>query len=155
MKNTTLLLTLFLFVSFSSFAQRFYLGDRLNAATHDFKLIGISSSTGVSAYKFLGLKTEPYLYGRKIGDIIVGIKNGIIVTTIYNLIPEAGDVGVPKSTLDLVQQSLPFPLAYRDGLYGATIDDVSITLSRTTNEMTFKKDRIMYYSSIRNSILRN
>ncbi|HQX04553.1 MAG TPA: hypothetical protein PKZ44_10600 [Flavobacterium sp.] len=154
MKNITLLLTLFLFVSFSSFAQRFYLGDRLNAATHDFKLMGISSSTGVSAYQFIGLKTEPYLYGRKIGDIIVGIKNGIIVTTVYSLIPEKGDIGVPKSTLDLFQSAISQQLIYRNGIYGANIDNINVTLSRSTNEMTFNKDRIMFFTSYKNSLLK-
>ena len=95
-----------------------------------------------------------YFFNRRIGEIIVGIKNGVIVTTIYNLIPENGDVGVPQSTLDLVQATIPFPLAYRNGLYGANIDDTSITLSRSNNELTFHKDRIMFFTSVKNSLLR-
>lgn len=50
-------------------------------------------------------------------------------TTIYNLIPEKGDVGVPQSTLDLVQSSIPFPLAERNGMYGANIDITTIAIS--------------------------
>jgi hypothetical protein len=142
-------------VSISSFSQKFFLGDRLTPKATQFKLLGISSATGVHTYKYIGAITNNYYYNRKIGEIIVGIKNEIIVTTIYNLIPEAGDIGVPQSTLDLVQIAIPFPLAYRNGLYGANIDNTSITLSRSNNELTFYKDRIMFFTSVKNSLLRN
>lgn len=79
----------------------------------------------------------------------------MIVTTIYNLIPESTDVDVPQSTLDLVNVALPFPLAKRDGLYGANIDNMTITISRSKNQLTFFKDRIMMFTSVKNSILKN
>ena len=141
-------------VSVSSFSQKFFLGDRLTPNANQFKLLGISSATSVHTYKYIGAITNTYYYNRKIGEIIVGFKNGIIVTTIYNLIPEPGDEGVPQSTLDLVQSAIPFPLAYRNGLYGANIDNTSITLSRSNNELTFHKDRIMFFTSVKNSLLR-
>lgn len=155
MKSKTIILALFLLVTVSSFSQKYYLGDRLIPKSTQFKLLGISSATGVSTYKYIGAITDTYFYNRRVGEIIVGFKKGIVVTTIYNLIPEKGDVGVPQSTLDLVQSSIPFPLAYRNGLYGANIDNTSITLSRSNNELTFHKDRIMFFTSVKNSFLRN
>lgn len=154
MKTKTILLALFLLVSVYSFSQKFYLGDRLTPKSTHFKLLGISSATGVSAYKYIGAITDKYFFNRRVGEIIVGFKNGVVVTTIYNLIPENGDVSVPKSTLDLVQSAIPFPMAYVNGVYGANIDNMSISLSRTTNDITFNKDRIMYYTSLKNSLLR-
>jgi hypothetical protein len=154
MKNKTIILVLFLLVSVHSFSQKFYLGDRLTPKSTQFKLLGISSATGVHTYKYIGTITDTYFYNRRVGEIIVGFKKGIVVTTIYNLIPEKGDVGVPQSTLDLVQSSIPFPLAYRNGLYGANIDNTSITLSRSNNQLTFHKDRIMFFISVRNSLLK-
>lgn len=155
MKSKTIIIALLLLASVHSFSQKFYLGDRLTPVANEFKLLGKSSSTGVSTYKYIGAITDTYYYNRRIGEIIVGIKRGIVVTTIYNLIPEPGDIGVPKSTLDLVQSALPFPLAYVNGLYGANIDNTSFTLSRSRNEITFYKDRIMFFTSVRSSLLRN
>jgi len=154
MKTNLLTLALFMMFSVHSFSQKFYLGDRLTPKSSQFQLLGISSSTGVHTYKYIGTITDSYFYNRKVGEIIVGLKKGIIVTTIYNLIPEKGDVGVPQSTLDLVQSALPFSLTYRNGVYGANIDNMSISLSRTTNAITFNKDRIMFMTSVKNSLLR-
>ena len=154
MKSKTIILALLLLVSAHSFSQKFYLGDRLTPKLTQFKLLGISSATGVSTYKYIGAITDTYFYNRRVGEIIVGFKQGIVVTTIYNLIPEKGDVGVPQSILDLVQNGLPYPLVYRNGLYGANIDNTSITLSRSNNELTFHKDRIMFFTSVKNSLLR-
>ena len=154
MKNKAIILLAFLLISVSAFSQKFILGDQLSPNSTKFKLVGISSATGVSNYKYIGPKLDTYFFDRKIGDILVGIKNGIIVTTIYFLIPENGEIGIPKSTLDLIQNSLPFPLAEIDGIYGANIDNISITLSRTNNEMTFHKDRIMFMTTVRYSLLR-
>lgn len=153
MKSKIIIIVLLLLVSVHSFSQKFYLGDRLNPKATKFKLLGISSATGVHTYKYIGAITDKYFFNRRVGEIIVGFKNGIIVTTIYNLIPENGDEGVPQSTLDLVQSSIPFPLAYRNGVYGANIDNTSITLSRSNNELTFHKDRIMFFTSLKNSLL--
>jgi hypothetical protein len=154
MKSKTIILALLLLVSVHSFSQKFYLGDRLTPKATKFKLLGISSATGVHTYKYIGAITDTYFYNRRVGEIIVGFKNGTIVTTIYNLIPEREDIGVPQSTIDLVQSGLPYPLAYRNGLYGVNIDNTSITLSRSNNELTFHKDRIMFFTSVKNSLLR-
>ena len=154
MKTKSIILALLLLVSVTSFSQKFFLGDRLTPKATQFKLLGISSATGVHTYKYIGAITDTYFYDRRVGEIIVGFKNGIIVTTIYNLIPKKGDVGVPQSTLDLIQSAVPFPLAYINGVYGANIDNMSISLSRSTNAITFYKDRIMFMTSVKNSLLR-
>lgn len=155
MKSKTIILALFLLISVHSFSQKFYLGDRLTPKATQFKLLGISSATGVRTYKYIGVITDKYFFNRKVGDIIVGFKNGIIVTTIYNLIPDMGDVGVPQTIVDLAQSGLPYPLAERNGMYGANIDNMSISLSRSINELTFHKDRIIFFTSVKNSFLRN
>jgi len=151
--NKSILIISLLIFSLSSFGQKYYLGDDLTPTTDKFKLIGISSQTNVYSYQYIGAFTDKYFYGRQIGDIIVGIKNGKIVTTIYNLIPEKSDVGVPSDIIELIQKTLPFPLAYRNGIYGVNIDNTSISISRTNNAMTFNKDRIMFLTTVKQSIL--
>jgi hypothetical protein len=155
MKEKNIFLILICFISISSFSQKFSIGDKLTPNSSEFKLLGISSATSVATYKYIGIIKDKYFFNRQVGDIIVGFKNGILVTTIYNLIPESGDIGVPKSLLDLVQQGLPFPLAYRNGVWGVNIDNESISISRTKNTLTFNKDRIMFFSSVKSSILSN
>lgn len=155
MKAITIILSLFWLISIKSYSQRFYLGDQLSPNSTEFKFLGTSSSTGVSTYHYLGVITEQYYFGRKIDDIVVGTKNGIIVTTIYNVIPEPGDVGVPKSIIDLIQRNLPFPLAYVNGIYGVNIDNTSISVRRSNNLMTLHKDRIMFMNSVKQSVLEN
>ena len=142
-----------LFTSFVN-AQRYDLGDSFYANSREFKLIGISSATGVKTYKYIRQITD-YMFGRKIGDIIIGEKYGRVVTTVYNLIPLKGDVGVPQSIVNLIQSALPFPLAIVGDAYGVNIDNESISLSRSKNAMTFYKDRIMYFSSVKKSLLNN
>lgn len=154
MKTKAIILVLVLFVTTRSFSQRFDLGEQLSPNSTEYKFLGTSSSTGVSTYQYIGAFTDKYFFGRKIGDIIIGIKNGIIVTTIYDIIPEPGDVGVPKSIIDLIESNLPFPLANVNGVYGVNIDNTTISLSRSNNVLTFHKDRIMILTSVKNSLLR-
>jgi hypothetical protein len=155
MKKKYLILILISFISSSSFSQKFSIGDKLSPNSSEFKLLGISSATSVATYKYIGIITDRYFFNRQVGDIIVGFKNGIVVTTIYNLIPESADIGVPKSLIQLVQESLPFPLANRNGIWGVNIDNESISISRTKSALTFNKDRIMFMSSVKHSILTN
>jgi hypothetical protein len=117
--------------------------------------LGISTQSKLATYKYIGPITDKYFYNRKVGEIIVGVKNNIIVTTIYNLIPENKDIGVPISTLDLIESVLTFPLTYKNGIYAVSIDNVNISISRTKNQLTFYNDRIMIFTSVKNSILKN
>jgi len=138
----------------SNSSSKFYLGEELLPDPQNFRLLGISSQTNVSTYKYTGVISDKYFYGRKIDDIIVGIKNGKIATTIYNLIPEDDDIDVPDAIIELINKTLPFPLANKNNIYGVNIDNTSISVSRTNNAMTFYKDRIMILTSIKQSILR-
>lgn len=153
MKKIFQLLVILLFiVPTESYSQKFYLGNYLEPTPNEFELIGISSRTGVSTYKF---KKEIYdtFFNRKIGDIIIGIRDGIIVTTVYNLIPNSYDRGVPKDILNQVQENLPFPLGEINGTYGVNIDNESVSIARVSNEMTFYRDRIMFINTVKQSIL--
>ena len=99
-----------IFSSYSLFSQRFDLGGSLNPKQPDFEYLGTSSATGVSTYKYKKPKTEKF-FNRNIGDIIVGVRSGKIVTTIYNLIPNNGDIGVPTDIISPLQANLPYLLA--------------------------------------------
>ena len=155
MKNNILLTLLFCLFSFIGYSQKFYIGDKIYPTANKFKLLGISSQTKFSSYKYIGPITDKYHYNRKVGEIIVGVKDNCIVTTIYNLIPDPKDIGVPTSILDLMERTLDFPLTYLDGMYAVSIDNVNISISRSKNQLTFNNDRIMIYTSVKNSILKN
>ena len=135
-------------------AQRFDLGDKIEIDKTRFQLIGISSETNVHSYKYIGV-IKGKMFERRIGDIIVGVKDGRVATTVYNLIPLRQDVGVPKSLIAAVQRAFPYPLGYKNGIYGANIDNETFSFSRTSSVLTFNKDRIMYYSSVKSSLLKN
>lgn len=153
MCNKTLtFIILFFGVGLNSYSQNYGLGESLNPIPSEFELLGISSKTGVATYRYKKHVSARF-YGRQLGDIIVGVKDGHVAQTIYLMIPESGDIGVPKEILNLIQAVLPFPLAYVNGIYGVNIDNYSITISRSNNALTFNKDRIMYFSSIKQSLL--
>ncbi len=143
---------LFLTISFSVNAQKFYIGNYLTPTENEFELIGISSNTGIATYKYKKSIYDSF-FGRQIGDIIVGIRDGYITTTIYNLIPKSNDVGVPKDIIKQLNKNLPYPFKEIDGVYGLNIDNESISVARDRNELTFGKDRIMFMTSIKQSIL--
>jgi len=149
---TQLFFFFLLFFVKTGYCQNYSLGESLYPSKSEFELIGISSKTGVSAYRYKKHVSAKF-YGRQLGDIIVGVKDGHIAQTIYLMIPESGDIGVPKEIINLVQSVLPFPLAYINNRYAVNIDNYTISLSRTNNAITFNKDRIMYVSSIKQSIL--
>jgi len=144
----------FFCIIFKSNAQKFYLGNYLMPTNNEFELLGISSETGVVTYKY---KKEIYdtFFDREIGDIIVGIKNGIITTTIYNLIPKQTDLGLPKELFNKIQSAFPYPFKEVDGIYGLKIDNEIISFGRVRNSLTFGKDRIMFMSSIKQSLLKD
>lgn len=150
--KTHLIILVILLCSFGLSAQRFDLGSYLNPTPNDFELIGISSKTGVSTYKY---KKEIYerFFNRKIGDIIVGVRDGMIVSTIYNLIPNKDDIDVPKDILKLIEANFPYPFKEVDGVYGLNIDNETISITRVRNALTFNQDRIMFLNSVRQSIL--
>lgn len=150
----TLLTILLLTYCSEVYSQKFYLGNYLEPTPNEFELLGISTRTGVSTYKF---KKEIYdtFFERKIGDIIVGVRDGVIVTTIYNLIPKPSDNGVPNDILESLKKNFPYPFKEINGVYGLNIDNESISVSRVSNALTLQKDRIMFMTSVKQSILEN
>jgi len=153
MKALLIFLVLCIFSSVVT-AQKFYLGNYLEPTSNEFELLGVSSRTGVHTYKY---KKEIYdtFFERKIGDIIVGIRDGIIVTTVYNLIPKSTDKGIPNDILKMLEENFPYPFKEVNGVYGLNIDNESISVSRVSNSLTFDRDRIMFMTSVKQSILEN
>jgi hypothetical protein len=135
-------------------AQKFYLGNYLEPTSNEFELLGISSKTGVHTYKYKKVIYDTF-FERKIGDIIVGIRDGIIVTTVYNLIPKTTDKGVPSDIIKMLEKKFPYPFKEVNGAYGLNIDNESISIARVSNSLTFGKDRIMFMNSVKQSILEN
>ena len=93
------------------------------------------------------------MFERKISDIIVGVKEGHIASTIYNLVPLPNDVGVPSSIIDLIQTNSPYPMKNVNGTWGMNIDNNTISFMRANNAITFGKDMIIFNSSIKYSLL--
>ncbi len=151
--NKRLLICCFLIIlSSCAFSQKFYLGEAITISLSEFKLLGISSKTGVANYRY----TKPIydkMFEREIGDIIIGVKDGHIASTIYNLVPLPNDTGVPNSIIDLIQANLPYPMKNINGTWGINIDNNTISFMRANNAITFGKDRIVFNSSVRYSIL--
>jgi hypothetical protein len=135
-----------------SIAQKIFLGESISINSSEFKLLGISSKTGVANYRY----TKPIydkMFEREIGDIIIGVKDGHVASTIYNLVPLPNDVGVPKSIIDLIQANLPYPMKNINGTWGINIDNNTMSFMRANNAITFGKDRIIFNSSVRYSLL--
>lgn len=152
MKKGLLLCCFLTILNSCAFSQKFYLGEAITIKTSDFKLLGISSKTGVANYRY----TKPIydkMFEREIGDIIIGVKDGHIASTIYNLVPLPKDMGVPNSIIDLIQANLPYPMKNINGTWGVNIDNNTISFMRANNAITFGKDRIVFNSSVRYSIL--
>ena len=133
-------------------AQKYYLGDPIVISSNEFKLVGISSKTGVSNYRYIKPIYDK-MFEREIGDIIVGVKEGHIASTIYNLVPLPNDIGVPSSIIDLIQANSPYPMKNINGVWGMNIDKNTISFMRANNAITFGKDRIIFNSSVRYSLL--
>lgn len=147
-----LLCVFLLTLSLSSMSQKYYLGDPISLNTSEFRLLGISSKTGVANYRYTKLIYDK-MFEREIGDIIIGVKDGHIASTIYNLVPLPNDVGVPNSIIDLIQANLPYPMKNINGTWGINIDNNTMSFMRINNAITFGKDRIVFNSSVRFSLL--
>jgi hypothetical protein len=147
-KIKPIMLAVFLLISIKSFSQWYYIGKTFDPGTGKFELIAVSEESGILAYKYIGPQINEKMFNRKIGDIVMGVKSGIITIVFYNLIPEKGDIGVPESTLELVQRDLPYPLINTNGNYEVSINHATIQLFRANNPITFKKDRIIFLTKL-------
>ena len=154
MKNKILIL-LIICLGFQKLnAQKYYLGESISINSSEFKLVGNSSKTGVSNYRYVK-PIHDKMFEREIGDIIIGVKDGHVASTIYNLVPLPNDVGVPNSIIDLIQANLPYPMKNINGSWGINIDNNTISFMRANNAITFGKDRIVFNSSVKYSLLIN
>jgi hypothetical protein len=154
MLNKLLVILAFCFGVTNIDAQKYYLGESIEIKSNEFKLIGISSKTGVSNYRYIKPIFDK-MFEREIGDIIIGVKDGHIASTIYNLVPLPNDLGVPNSIIDLIQANLPYPMKNINGTWGINIDNNTISFMRANNAITFGKDRIVFNSSVKYSLLIN
>jgi len=152
MKNKIVFLLVCLLIFASTKAQKFYLGDAITIKPSEFKLVGISSKTGVYNYRYTK-KVNEKMFDREIGDIIIGVKDGHIAATVYNLVPLFDDYGVPNSIIDLINANLPYPLKNIDGEWGISLEKNIIVLKRANNAITFGKDMIIFNSSVKYSLL--
>jgi len=154
MQSKLILIILFCISLTKTDAQKYFLGEPIQINSNEFKLIGISSKTGVRNYRYTKQVNEK-MFEREIGDIIVGVKDGHIASTVYNLVPLPNDVGVPISIIDLIQANLPFPMKNINGTWGCIIDNNSISFRRSRDALTFGKDMISFLSTVKYSILTN
>lgn len=149
MKPKHIIICAFLLIFINSFSQKFSLGEKLLPTSSKFKLLGISSETLVETYQYIGTMTDIYFYNRRIGEILICLKNGMIVNTIYNLIPEEEDVDVPQSLINLVQQSSPIQLVNKNKIWAVRVNNETISIGRANNALTLNKDRILFMSSLK------
>lgn len=154
MQKKPLFIIIILISILKSDAQKYYLGEPITVSSIEFKLLGISSNTGVANYRYIK-PIDDKMFERVICDIIVGVKDGHIASTIYNLMPLTTDVGVPSSIIDQVQANLPYPMKNVNGTWGVNIDNNTISFTKANNAITFGKDRIVFNSSVKYSLLLN
>jgi len=130
------------------------LGDRIIPSISQFKLLDFSPSTRVYTYQYIGVLKDKYLFDHKIGEITVGLKKGVVVTTVYFLIPKKGERDISKATLKLIEKRLSVPLVeIPNQQYAVNIGDTFISLRLRTNSFTFDKFRMVYLTTIKYSIL--
>lgn len=146
--------TQLLIISTQTFAQKFELGTRVQPNTQLFTQLDYSPSMKVHTYKYVGEIANKYLFDRRVGEIIIGVKNGVVVTLIFNLIPNKGEHKVSKSTLKLIKDKWKVGLhPIPHDKYVMTTCNKQVSLELTNNEMTFGQARIVYYTTIKYSIL--
>lgn len=154
MKSQLLALTITILFSLSAAAQKFELGDIITPKPQLYKGLDYSPSMKVYTYQYTGTITDKYLFGRRVDEILIGIKNGVVVTLIYNLIPNKGEHKVSKSTLKLIKDKWKVGLhPIPHDKYVMTTGNKLVSLELTNNEMTFDQARIVYYTTIKYSIL--
>jgi sporulation protein YlmC with PRC-barrel domain len=153
MKNNFVLLVVLLF-STIIFGQQFQIGDRVAVKSRDFKLLDYSPSMKVYTYQFVGKIESKYLFDRKVGEIIIGIKNGVVVTTIYNLKLNTDEHRIEKSTLKRVNKTIGKELLFvPHNSFAITKGNTFVSLKICNTPLTFGQPRMVYLSTIKYSIL--
>jgi hypothetical protein len=153
MKNNFVHLVVLLFSTYS-FSQQFHIGERINANSRDFKLLDYSPSMKVYTYKFVGKIESKYLFDRKVAEILMGVKNGVVVTTIYNLKLNTDEHRIEKSTLKRVNKAIGKELLFvPHDSYAITKGNTFVSLKICNTPLTFDQPRMVYLNTIKYSIL--
>jgi hypothetical protein len=137
-----------------SFSQQFHIGERISAKSRDFKLLDYSPSMKVYTYKYVGKLEIKYLFDRKVAEIIIGVKNGVVVTTIYNLKLNTNEHRIEKSTLKRVNKAIGKELLFvPHNSFAITKGNTFVSLKICNTPLTFGQPRIVYLTSVKYSIL--
>jgi hypothetical protein len=153
MKNNYLLLVVLLF-SVSIYGQQFKIGDRVVVKSKDLKLLDYSPSMKVFTYQFVGKLKENYMFDRRVGEILIGVKNGVVVTTIYNLKLNTDEHRIEKSTLKRVNKVIGKELLFvPHNSFAITKGNTFVSLKICNTPLTFDQPRMVYLTTIKYSIL--
>jgi hypothetical protein len=153
MKNNFVLLVV-LFFSASIYSQQFQIGDRVAVKSKDFKLLDYSPSMKVFTYQYVGKLKDKYLFDRRVCEILIGLKNGVVVTTIYNLKLNNDEHRIEKSTLKRVNKAVGKELLFvPHDSYAITTGNTFISLRICNTTLTFDQSRMVYLTTIKYSIL--
>jgi hypothetical protein len=154
MKNNILYFILFLLFSTYSIGQQFQIGDRVNPKSKQFKLLDYSPSMKVYTYQYVGKIKDNYLFDKCVGEIIIVVKNGLVVTTIYNLKLNNDENKIEKSTLKMVNKAFGKDLLYvPHNSYAITKGNKFVSLKICNTPLTFDQPRLVYLTTIKYSIL--
>lgn len=148
-----MLLVVLLFTA-SIYSQQFQIGDRVAVKSKEFKLLDYSPSMKVYTYQYLGKLKDNYLFDMKVGEIIIGVKHGVVVNTIYNLKLIKDEHKIEKSTLKKVSKVVGKELQFvPHDSYAITKGNTFVSLRICNTPLTFDQPRMVYLTSIKYSIL--
>lgn len=154
MKNNILYFIFFLLFSTYSIGQQFQIGDRVNPKSKQFKLLDYSPSMKVHTYLYVDKIKEKYLFDRRVGEILIGLKNGVVVTKIYNLKLNTDENKIANSTLKRVNKVVGKELLFvPHNSYAITKGNTFVSLKICNTPMTFDQPRLVYLTTIKYSIL--
>ncbi len=154
MKNNVLYFILFLLFSDYSFGQQFQIGDRVDPKSIQFKLLDYSPSMKVHTYQYVGKLKDDYLFDRIVAEILIGLKNGVVVTTIYNLKLNNNEHKIENSILKRVNKAVGKELLFvSHNSFAITKGNTFVSLKICNTPLTFDKPRMVYLTTIKYSIL--
>jgi sporulation protein YlmC with PRC-barrel domain len=89
-----------------------------------------------------------------VGEVLVGVKNGVVVSTIYNLKLNTDEHRIEKSTLKRVNKAIGKELLFiSHNSFAVTKENRFISLKICNTPLTFNQPRIVYLTSVKYSIL--
>jgi hypothetical protein len=138
----------------SIYSQQFLIGDKVSPKSKEFKLLDYSPSMKVYTYQYVGKIKEKYLFDRRVGEILIGIKNGVVVTTIYNFKLINGEHRIENSTLKSVNKAVGKELLFvPHNSFAITKGNIFVLLKICNTPLTFDQPRMVYLTTIKYSIL--